>query len=39
MRRWLKFAATGFGLIVYLWVAAVKNVDAVKKRKRSRRSV
>jgi hypothetical protein len=37
MARLLKVAAAGLALVLYVWFAAVKNVDQVKERKRSRR--
>jgi hypothetical protein len=33
----LKVAPKVFPLVLYVWFAAVKNADAVKERKRSRR--
>jgi hypothetical protein len=36
MRRMLKVGAAALGFLLYLWFAAVKNVDLVKKRKRMR---
>jgi hypothetical protein len=39
MRRWLKVGGAGLGLALYVWFAAVKNRDLVKKRKESRRSI
>jgi hypothetical protein len=39
MGRILKAAAAALGLAAYVWVAAVKNVDLVKKRKRTRRTI
>jgi hypothetical protein len=39
MGRILKVAFAGFGFLFYLWFAGVKNVDRVKKRKRSRRAL
>jgi len=32
----LKMAGVALGFLFYLWFAAVKNVDLVKKRKRTR---
>jgi len=37
--RILKVGLAGLGFLLYLWVAAVKNVDLVKERKRARRRV
>jgi hypothetical protein len=39
MGRILKAAALALGLGLYVWFAAVKNVDLVKKRKRKRRGI
>jgi hypothetical protein len=39
MGRYLKVAGAAFGLLLYLWVAGVKNLERVKERKRARRSV
>jgi hypothetical protein len=36
MRRFLKGAGAGLGFLVYVWFAAVKYGDLVKKRKRCR---
>jgi hypothetical protein len=36
MGRMLKMAGAALGFLFYLWFAAVKNVDLVKKRKRTR---
>jgi hypothetical protein len=36
MRRLLKVGAAALGFVLYIWFAAVKNVDRVKERKRSR---
>jgi hypothetical protein len=38
MGRILKVGGATVGLLVYVWVAAVKNADLVKKRKRARRT-
>jgi hypothetical protein len=35
--RLLKVAGAGLAVLLYVWVAAVKNADLVKERKRSRR--
>jgi hypothetical protein len=37
MARLLKVAGAGLAVLLYVWVAAVKDVDQVKERKRSRR--
>jgi hypothetical protein len=37
--RILKVSGAAFGLLLYLWFAGVRNVDAVKERKRSRERV
>jgi hypothetical protein len=37
--RILKVAGAAFGLLLYLWFAGTRNVDAVKERKRSRKQV
>ncbi len=37
MGRILKVGGATVGLLVYVWFAAVKNADLVKKRKRARR--
>jgi len=37
LRRLLRVAAVGFAFIVYVWIAAVRNVGRVKRRKRLRR--
>jgi hypothetical protein len=39
MRSWLTVAGAGLGLVLYVWFAAVKNREDVKKRKASRRSI
>jgi hypothetical protein len=39
MGRILKAAAAALGFGLYVWFAAVKNVDLVKKRKRTRRRI
>jgi hypothetical protein len=36
MPRILKSAALGAGVLLYLWVAGVRNLDEVKERKRAR---
>jgi hypothetical protein len=36
MRRMVKVVAAALGFLLYLWFAAVKNLDLVKKRKRMR---
>ena len=38
MGRILKASPLGLGLVLYLWVAGVRNVDRVKARKRARRA-
>jgi hypothetical protein len=35
--RILKVAGAGLGIALYVWFAAVKNVDSVKERKQSAR--
>jgi hypothetical protein len=37
--RIVKIAGAALGLLLYVWAAAVKNVDRVNERKRSRRGV
>ncbi len=39
MPRILKSAALAFGILGYVWVAGVRNIDEVKARKRARRAV
>jgi hypothetical protein len=39
MGRILKAAALALGFGLYVWFAAVKNVDLVKKRKRTHRRI
>jgi hypothetical protein len=39
MARILKVGAGTLGIMLYVWFAAVKNVDRVKERKRSRHGV
>jgi hypothetical protein len=39
MRRILKSAALGVGVLLYVWVAGVRNLDEVKERKKARRAI
>jgi hypothetical protein len=39
MPRILKSAPLALGILAYVWVAGVRNIDEVKARKRARRAV
>jgi hypothetical protein len=38
MGRWLKLAAAGLAFVLYVWVAAVRLRDEVRRRKAGRRA-
>jgi hypothetical protein len=38
IRRLLKLAATAFGVLLYVWYAAVRLAPGVKRRKQARRA-